>query len=625
MTIPRGPAIMLALGLVLLLDVSRVFLPSLITLFGRAGETPPELMGLYAAAWFILPFLALLAKPRHALLGGAAALVLARILLQSGVGQLYVASAGVTAGLVFLYGCAHTVPRRAVPAGIMGGLCLSLIVHLLLDGVDLVWRDGVLPWLAALSVCAAFLTLVRPPAPDAEVDRAPALTWFLLGPAMLLTGVAATGWAKPEESPLSLWQALPGAALLAVVLVMTMAQSARPPLSPFFDLVTGVMLVVFTLTLVMGASYIGVLLIGSVGLLLAGTARPDHPGGRRTGVAVLGGGLVFFVALFLYYAAYDLDLGFPNGAILVAVAVLVAVLGAVTALVRRAPPPTARVRMSWLPPAFAVLLVGLLTLGTPSAPPVRARQGDTFTLIAYNIRMGYGLDGRLSLDRIASWAAAQKPDVVLLSEVDRGWLLNGGHDDLARIARGLGMRYHFAPAADEVWGDALLTNLPVKQVYSHRLGKHDYPTGAQAQAIVLEVGGREVGIVNTHLQAPDDQAPEVAAIARSLASGRDADEAGQGGAGAEGQVRRPVILAGDLNTRPTDPAMEVLKASGLTDPLTAFGDPPTSPADAPKERIDHVLITKGLTAVSAQAPRLPYSDHLPLLTTLRLTSVDQEG
>jgi hypothetical protein len=48
---------MLALGIVVLFDVLRVFLSSVITLSGRAGETPPELMGLYVAAWFILPFL----------------------------------------------------------------------------------------------------------------------------------------------------------------------------------------------------------------------------------------------------------------------------------------------------------------------------------------------------------------------------------------------------------------------------------------------------------------------------------------------------------------------------------------------------------------------------------------
>ncbi|GAA2790713.1 hypothetical protein GCM10020219_072550 [Nonomuraea dietziae] len=73
-----------------------------------------------------------------------------------------------------------------------------------------------------------------------------------------------------------------------------------------------------------------------------------------------------------------------------------------------------------------------------------------------------------------------------------------------------------------MWGDALLTNLPVRQVVSHPLGKHGYPTGAQAQTAVIEVGGNEVGIVNTHLQSPPGQAPEVAALVRDLSRGRTA-------------------------------------------------------------------------------------------------------
>lgn len=280
-------------------------------------------------------------------------------------------------------------------------------------------------------------------------------------------------------------------------------------------------------------------------------------------MALLGGGLVFLVGLFGYYASYDLDLGFPNQVIPVAVSVMIAVVALVSFFRHRTP----RYALGRIWPVFAVgaLLAGLVgVVSYQPNPQVTAKQGDTFTLIAYNVRMGYGLDGRLSLDDIAAWAASKNPDVVLLSEVDRGWFLNGGHDGLARIARGLGMRYWFAPAADNVWGEALLTNLPVVSVTSHKLGKHDYPTGAQAQEIVLKVGDREVGIVNTHLQAPDGQAPEAAAIARRLAD-----------------TGRPVLLAGDLNTRPQDPAMRVLEQAGLTDPLLALGDPPTSPADAP--------------------------------------------
>ncbi|WP_425567780.1 endonuclease/exonuclease/phosphatase family protein [Nonomuraea dietziae] len=55
----------------------------------------------------------------------------------------------------------------------------------------------------------------------------------------------------------------------------------------------------------------------------------------------------------------------------------------------------------------------------------------------------------------------------------------------------------------------------------------------------------------------------------------------------------PWCWAGDLNTRPGDPEMRVLESAGLSDPLIALGNPATSPADAPVERIDHVLVTGG--------------------------------
>ncbi|MEU8248558.1 endonuclease/exonuclease/phosphatase family protein [Nonomuraea sp. NPDC048916] len=671
MTIPRVPALMLGVGVALLYDVLRVFLPSLITLFGQAGSTPPELMGLYAAAWFTLPFLALLLPPRWALTGGAVALVLARLLLQAGVEQLYVASAGVTAGLVFLYGCARTVPRPAAPVGITGGLSFSILVHLLLDGVDLVWRDGVLPWLMVTMICALFLALVRAAfrTPERGAEPAPWPTWFLFGPALLLAGLAATSWAKAAEGPSLVWTAL-GVGPVAVAAVAAVSAVLRPRHGPAVLLAAGLGLVAST-ALLLTAPWPGVgAVAGAVTILclapvLTSSSRPlpdsgsrsgagsgsgssenatrpeseieatteSEPahaagagrGSRAQGVAVLGGGVVFLVAMFAYYAAYDLNLGIPNQVIPIAVSVLAVAVGLRPSRARFHPREVPS-GAAWENTVLAVM-AGLIAtaIAWPPSPAVRPAEGDTITLITYNIRMGYGLDGRLSLGDIATWAAAQKPDVVLLSEVDRGWLLNGGHDDLARIARRLDMRYHFAPAADDVWGDALLTNLPIKSIHSHKLGRHDYPTGAQAQAVVLDVGGRELGIVNTHLQAPAGQAPEVAAIARNLAAGLDAGQAGPGATASSEGPPRPVILAGDLNTEPADPEMRVLEAAGLSDPLIALGDPPTSPAEAPVKRIDHVLISRGLTAVSAQAPRLPYSDHLPVLTTLRLTTVDQEG
>ena len=104
----RRQVALLTLGVVLFLDVLRVFLPSLITLFGQAGSTAPELMGLYAAAWFVLPFLALLLRPRWAVLVGAVRAGAGARPPPDGRWQLHTSSVGVTAGLIFLYGCART-------------------------------------------------------------------------------------------------------------------------------------------------------------------------------------------------------------------------------------------------------------------------------------------------------------------------------------------------------------------------------------------------------------------------------------------------------------------------------------------------------------------------------------
>ncbi|GAB3141967.1 endonuclease/exonuclease/phosphatase family protein [Microbispora hainanensis] len=643
---PPWPLVMLVTGVVLLIDVMRVFLPSLITLYGRAGETAPADMGMYAALWFVLPFAAVpaarLASPRIVRAVGAVALVAARLCLQAadgGTPQLLLASAGVTAGLVFLYGCARTTAGAWVPAGLIGGLAGSSILHLALDRVDLVWRDGPLPWITVVALCAAFLWSVR--LSPASPVTAPAAVWFVFGPVLMLAGMYCGGAAVLAQdtgqhgAPVTALAVTLQAAALCAAVVCAWTASFRRAVSSGRPVSWG--RIASWGRIVLSGRVAGVLLVAGVAAAEAGVpgvpalvttvalgacagaagrqadtaaeSTATESTGGRGGVAALGGMLVFLVGAFLYYAAFDADLGFPNALVPVAVAVLVAAV-AFGRGPRQQAVPTRRVPRRWVVIGLAAaLLTGLLTWQSP--PATKTIAGNEFTLVAYNIRMGFGLDGRLDLDRMAAWAATRRPDVVLMSEVDRGWLLNGGHDDLARIARGLGMRYYFAPAADRLWGDALLTNLPVAEIGSTRLGRRGYPTGAQAQSIVLKIGDREVGIVNTHLQEPRGQAPEVAAIARRLAA--DTLPSGAAGAGP-----RPVIVAGDLNTTPSDPQMRVLEAAGLSDPLRALGDPPTSPADAPVRRIDHVLISDGLTAVAAEAPRVPYSDHLPLVVRLRL-------
>lgn len=315
-------------------------------------------------------------------------------------------------------------------------------------------------------------------------------------------------------------------------------------------------------------------------------------------LAAAGGMLLFVVFVFGYYAAYDLYL--PNQWVPVCAALLVAVPAVVGA--------TGLPRASYglrvpIAVAAAVALVAAVPLWQ-GATPRWEPPGDGLRVAAYNIRMGYGESGRLSLERQADTLRALRPHVVVLSEADRGWLLNGGHDDVRLIAERLGMRYIWAPAADEVWGDALLTDLPVTSVRNHVLVQGG-PTGAQALEVGLRWQGRDVTVIGTHLQPPPgwrelDQVEQLGRIVRDAAAGG-----------------RPVVVAGDLNLEPADPAWEVLMGSGLTDPIAPVRPFSTIPTPGgPAQQIDHVLVTPGFTGRDQANVDVPHSDHRPIAVTL---------
>jgi endonuclease/exonuclease/phosphatase family metal-dependent hydrolase len=234
-------------------------------------------------------------------------------------------------------------------------------------------------------------------------------------------------------------------------------------------------------------------------------------------------------------------------------------------------------------------------LNTAPEPPT-----DGLRVAASNIRMGFGLSGRLTVAEQAEALRALRPNVIVMSEIDRAWLLNGGHDDLRLIADRLGMSFVWAPAADEVWGDALLTNLPVTSVRNHVLPTGG-PTGAQALEVGLRWKNRTVTVIATHLQPPKDWEPldQVRALADIARA-----------------APKPTIVAGDLNLQPGEPAWNALLEGGLTDALAAARPFITIPSPGEPKQIDHILHSGGFTATDPANPDAPWSDHRPIAVTL---------
>lgn len=667
----------LALGLVVLTDVLRVWLPSIITIFGQAASTPAELMGAFALGWFLL---ALAAPPLVRRIGVrrvtlAAAVLLAGIRLAltaapGGRAQLWLATAALLAGLLWLAGVAAGTPRP-VP-GLALGLALAAVGHALLDTYDLVWRGGWLAWSASAVLVTLFLAAVVP-RPSSRPTEPPGggRAWLLAGPGLLLAGMVALSpalagtamsyWYGPGggiAGPPPLGLALAGGAIGLFVLAALAPVRRWWPAAPV-ALLLGTLL----FALDRPALLVPAVLLTAVGLggCLARTEAPapttDAPAptadpagaatatsgpdgaaagpppagsatvtagpasaaparatvagdaaghGRadvRRGYAAVAGMLVFAVAAVGYYAAYDL--GYPNGWAPVAVAALVAGVAVTAPAPGHRPPPT-------LPPVRTAAVLAAVTLlaawghGPWLVSSNRPGPPQAVRLVAYNVRMGFGLDGRFDLAGLARVVRAERPDVVVLSEVDRAWLLNGGHDTLTLLAKRLDMPYVFAPAADPVWGDAVLSRWPTAAPRTLALPAVGAPTGAQALAVDLDLGdGVRLAVVSTHLQPPPGEEPVVQA--RAVAGFATGYAAG-----------RPLVVAGDLNTEPGDAAFAEFTRAGLVDALASARPLPTSPADEPRQQIDHVLVSPGLAASDAVAPRSEASDHLPVAVTLTL-------
>jgi endonuclease/exonuclease/phosphatase family metal-dependent hydrolase len=512
-------------------------------------------------------------------------------------------------------------------SGLVWGFAVATGLHAALDTVDLMWRSGALPLILLIVELLAFLLLLDRRRPTesflgvpVEMSGAPR-AWFTVGPALLLWGLYTGNTAHAGAS--SGWSWAAGTIAVSVAAFLATAVVAQPRRWTEHPVVPAAVLVVTAAAFAYGAvtvdrvygvspwwtvpaQILGALAVaGCLGWAAtthlqtpAVTAPPRAARPYRRGLALAGGFLAFVILIFAYYAAYDL--GVVNDYVPIVLALVVGALAVVGAS-RQAPEgPAGRPLVRALAASVVAVLAILATTlwRAPVTAPVPATVG--LRVAAYNIRMGFGLTGRLNVIEQADALRALNPHIVVMSEIDRAWLLNGGHDDLRLIADRLGMRFVWAPAADEVWGDALLTNLPITSVRNHVLPQGG-PTGAQALEVGLRWHDRTITVVATHLQPPKNWEPldQVRALADIVRA-----------------APKPAIVAGDLNLQPGEPAWNALVSAGLTDAMAGARPFTTIPTPGEPEQIDHILYTVGFTARDPANPDLAWSDHRPVAVTL---------
>jgi endonuclease/exonuclease/phosphatase family metal-dependent hydrolase len=241
--------------------------------------------------------------------------------------------------------------------------------------------------------------------------------------------------------------------------------------------------------------------------------------------------------------------------------------------------------------------------------------------MTYNVHRCVGVDGRLSPERIAEVIASCQPDIVALQELDVRRPRTGGVDQAHLIARKLDMEMHFHPAlrvVEELYGDAILSRLPLRQVKAAALpGPRRWPGHEPRGALwsSIDMGGAKLQVFNTHLGLlARERHMQVEALLGSEWLARP-DCGGS------------VILLGDFNAGPLSRTYRCL-ASRLREAqrvLQPARRQATFPTRAPFLCIDHVFVNERIDVLAASTIRTPLarvaSDHLPLVVDCQIAGL----
>jgi endonuclease/exonuclease/phosphatase family metal-dependent hydrolase len=225
------------------------------------------------------------------------------------------------------------------------------------------------------------------------------------------------------------------------------------------------------------------------------------------------------------------------------------------------------------------------------------------TVMTYNLQEGFDRDAHFNLDQQAAVIEAAHPDLVVLQEVSRGWLVAAGMDQARWLAERLGMEAAFgANSDDELWGNVILSRAPIRQAL-----RRQYTTTQNLKrclvGVQVDTAAGPLWIFGTHLDNP----PAATAV-REAQTQELIDFWGR---------RSPSLLLGDLNVDPGDPIFGQLEGASLRD-LDA-GLPAGSYTSSDHRLIDHILATPNVRLDEIHVPAVWTSDHRPVVARVTIT------
>jgi len=342
-----------------------------------------------------------------------------------------------------------------------------------------------------------------------------------------------------------------------------------------------------------------------IAFIITGCAASGGSG--RSAIMIANGiGMIILVVMLLgYYVVYQIKLPYDNTVLEIAAAVIIAACGFL-ATVRARESLTVNRRL-WIVPALSVLLLLPSLAGAIAWHEPETDTGDGFPVrvMTYNLHNGFNADGYLGMEALAEVIEENLPDIVVLQEISRGWVISGRLDMLTWLSQRLDMPYIFGPTADPLWGNAILSRYPVVEYVNYELLPRDLFILRGFTVALIDIGGGEqLQVIATHFHHIDEDTEirqEQSTVILNFWEGAST-----------------TVILGDLNADPDSAEMATFREAGLVDAAASVSSSPANTYDSVSRyrRIDYIWVSPDLTVEAVFVPATTASDHLPVIADI---------
>lgn len=509
--------------------------------------------------------------------------------------------------------------------GLLAGLLLDTAIHGAFDTYDSAWQSGLLAfmvtavlvllqWVIAISCWMSFHKQKY-----TENMSTGQIAWPLIaiGPFLFVELVIYQNigrFAAITDATLHLSFFLVLLAQTVAIFAATIFLKIRTTRSLLLVLLVGslaVIAAVFSdsrelwiaaLTVIVGQASLSILMVVTV------VSVSMESSGRRFLTTARAGTLGMILFMFFcisYYLVYLINLPYENTVLKIAAAAMVALFASISSRVMSVKVLSRSV--SLLLPLVMVLLLLVPLVGAITSDETEEMIGEGFPVrvMTYNLHNGFSNMGDLEMEALAQTIEDQAPDIVVLQEVSRGWLISGRLDMITWLSERLNMNYVFGPTADPLWGSAILSRYPVVEFSNHDLPPRNLYLLRGFISAEIDIGGNEyLNLIATHFHHVVEDSNTRIPQAHSIVDFWN------------GTSR--TVLLGDLNADPDTPEMKIIEEAGLLDTMGGKESSSifTFHSTDPNRRIDYIWISPDLIALNTYVPFSNASDHLPVVAVI---------